>query len=54
MAVKAGARGVRIAPDANAIDDVLARAPDIAAGRLAPALAHSAKLHSGEGDNRGC
>lgn len=46
MAVEAGARGALIAPDAVAIDYVLARAPDIP---REAALAHWAALHSDEG-----
>ncbi len=49
MAVEAGARGALIAPDATAIDYVLARSPDIAGEVLAPALAHWATLRSDEG-----
>ncbi|MFM9899486.1 MAG: 3-isopropylmalate dehydratase large subunit [Polaromonas sp.] len=49
MAVEAGARGALMAPDATAIDYVLARAPDISGDVLAPALAHWATLHSDEG-----
>ena len=49
MAVEAGARGALIAPDATAIDYVLARTPDIAGDGLAPALAHWATLFSDEG-----
>jgi len=46
MAVEAGARGALIAPDAVAIDYVLARAPDIP---REAALAHWSSLHSDEG-----
>jgi 3-isopropylmalate/(R)-2-methylmalate dehydratase large subunit len=46
MAVEAGARGALIAPDARAIDYVLARAPDIVGGVRAAALAHWATLAS--------
>jgi len=46
MAVEAGARGALIAPDATAIDYVLARAPDIDASRRTAALALWATLHS--------
>jgi 3-isopropylmalate/(R)-2-methylmalate dehydratase large subunit len=46
MAVEAGARGALIAPDAVAIEHVLARAPDIAGDDLAAALAHWATLRS--------
>ena len=46
MAVEAGARGALIAPDATAIDYVLARAPDIDAAQREAALAHWATLHS--------
>jgi 3-isopropylmalate/(R)-2-methylmalate dehydratase large subunit len=47
MAVEAGARGALIAPDARAIDYVLARAPDVADGEWhEAALAHWATLHS--------
>ena len=49
MAVEAGARGALIAPDASAIDYVLARCPDLAGAWRAPALAHWATLHSDEG-----
>jgi 3-isopropylmalate/(R)-2-methylmalate dehydratase large subunit len=48
MAVEAGARGALIAPDAAAIDYVLARAPDIGGGQRERALAHWAGLHSDE------
>ena len=48
MAVEAGARGALIAPDATAIDYVLARCPDLAGEWRAPALAHWATLHSDE------
>jgi 3-isopropylmalate/(R)-2-methylmalate dehydratase large subunit len=46
MAVEAGARGALIAPDAPAIDYVLARTPDIVGGVRAAALAHWATLAS--------
>jgi 3-isopropylmalate/(R)-2-methylmalate dehydratase large subunit len=46
MAVEAGARGALIAPDATAIDYVLARALDIDASQRTAALAHWATLHS--------
>jgi 3-isopropylmalate/(R)-2-methylmalate dehydratase large subunit len=46
MEVEAGARGALIAPDATAIDYVLARAPDIDASRRTAALALWATLHS--------
>ncbi|WP_349742823.1 3-isopropylmalate dehydratase large subunit [Roseateles cavernae] len=46
MAVEAGARGALIAPDAVAIDYVLARAPDIGGAQREAALAHWAGLHS--------
>jgi 3-isopropylmalate/(R)-2-methylmalate dehydratase large subunit len=49
MTVEAGARGALIAPDAKAIDYVLARAPDIAGGVREQALAHWATLRSDEG-----
>ncbi|KRD55213.1 isopropylmalate isomerase [Acidovorax sp. Root275] len=49
MAVEAGARGALIAPDATAIDYVLARAPDITGAWRERALAHWATLHS-DGD----
>ncbi|SDO24905.1 3-isopropylmalate/(R)-2-methylmalate dehydratase large subunit [Rhodoferax sp. OV413] len=49
MAVEAGARGALIAPDATAIDYVLARAPDIQDGVRQAALAHWATLHSDAG-----
>ena len=49
MAVEAGARGALIAPDATAIDYVLAKAPDIAGDVRVQALAHWATLHSDEG-----
>ena len=49
MAVEAGARGALIAPDATAIDYVLARAPDIDASLRDRALAHWAGLHSDAG-----
>jgi len=49
MAVEAGARGALIAPDAVAIDYVLARAPDMTPGILRQAaLVHWATLHSDE------
>ncbi|MCX2865495.1 3-isopropylmalate dehydratase large subunit [Paucibacter sp. PLA-PC-4] len=46
MAVEAGARGALIAPDAVAIDYVLARAPDIWGAQCDAALAHWRGLHS--------
>ena len=46
MAVEAGARGALIAPDAAAIDYVLAHAPDLAGAWRDPALAHWASLRS--------
>ncbi|CAN5604300.1 3-isopropylmalate dehydratase large subunit [soil metagenome] len=46
MAVEAGARGALIAPDATAIDYVLARAPDIDADMRTAALANWATLRS--------
>jgi 3-isopropylmalate/(R)-2-methylmalate dehydratase large subunit len=49
MAVEAGARGALIAPDARAVDYVLARAPDIAGDLAADAAAHWAGLRSDEG-----
>lgn len=49
MAVEAGARGALIAPDARAIDYVLARAPDIGDEVGAGALAHWATLRSDDG-----
>jgi len=49
MAVEAGARGALIAPDAAAIDYVLARAPDIDDTQRAAALAHWATLHTDAG-----
>nr|WP_315190130.1 3-isopropylmalate dehydratase large subunit [uncultured Albidiferax sp.] len=49
MAVEAGARGALIAPDATAIDYVLARAPDIQGAVQDAALAHWAALHSDPG-----
>ena len=49
MTVEAGARGALIAPDAKAIDYVLARAPDITGELRDRALAHWASLHSDEG-----
>ena len=49
MAVEAGARGALIAPDAAAIEHVLARAPDVEGEALASALAHWATLRS-DGD----
>ncbi|BDT66941.1 3-isopropylmalate dehydratase large subunit [Comamonadaceae bacterium OS-1] len=49
MAVEAGARGALIAPDATAIDYVLARAPDIQGAVQDGALAHWATLHSDPG-----
>ena len=49
MAVEAGARGALIAPDATAVDYVLAKAPDIAGDVRVQALAHWATLHSDEG-----
>jgi len=49
MAVEAGARGALIAPDAAAIDYVLARAPDIGGEQRTAALAHWATLHTDDG-----
>ncbi len=49
MAVEAGARGALIAPDAKAIDYVLAHAPDIAGEWRDAALAHWAALRSDDG-----
>lgn len=49
MAVEAGARGALIAPDAKAVDYVLARAPDIQGEQRAQALACWANLHSDAG-----
>ena len=49
MTVEAGARGALVAPDREAIDYVLARAPDIDDELRARALAHWATLHSDEG-----
>lgn len=49
MAVEAGARGALIAPDATAIDYVLARAPDIDGTLREAALRHWASLHSDPG-----
>jgi 3-isopropylmalate/(R)-2-methylmalate dehydratase large subunit len=50
MAVEAGARGALVAPDAKAIDYVLAHGPDIADGGWRDAaLAHWATLRSDEG-----
>jgi len=49
MAVEAGARGALIAPDAAALDYVLARAPDIDGDQRAAALAHWATLHTDDG-----
>ncbi|KAF1017428.1 MAG: 3-isopropylmalate dehydratase large subunit [Stenotrophomonas maltophilia] len=49
MAVEAGARGALIAPDATAIDYVLARAPDISGALRTQALAQWARLHSDAG-----
>ncbi len=46
MAVEAGARGALVAPDARAIDYVLARAPDIAGPTRDAALEHWATLRS--------
>ena len=46
MAVEAGARGALIAPDAKAVDYVLARAPDIEGPQRAAALANWAMLRS--------
>ena len=46
MAVEAGARGALIAPDAVAVDYVLARAPDIGGATREAVLAHWALLHS--------
>jgi 3-isopropylmalate/(R)-2-methylmalate dehydratase large subunit len=49
MAVEAGARGALMAPDAQAIDYVLQRAPDITGDLRAAALHHWATLHSDDG-----
>jgi len=49
MAVEAGARGALVAPDARAIDYVLARAPDVTGGMRDDALASWAALHSDPG-----
>jgi 3-isopropylmalate/(R)-2-methylmalate dehydratase large subunit len=49
MAVEAGARGALVAPDAKAIDYVLARAPDITGDVRSAALARWASLTSDEG-----
>lgn len=49
MAVEAGARGALIAPDATAIDYVMAKAPDITGDMRTQALAHWATLHSDDG-----
>jgi 3-isopropylmalate/(R)-2-methylmalate dehydratase large subunit len=49
MAVEAGARGALVAPDAKALDYVLARAPDIAGDVRNAALAHWATLASDDG-----
>ncbi|MDB5892578.1 MAG: 3-isopropylmalate dehydratase large subunit, partial [Rhodoferax sp.] len=49
MAVEAGARGALIAPDAKAIDYVLARTPDIDGPLRAATLAHWATLRSDTG-----
>ena len=49
MAVEAGARGALVAPDALAIDYVLARAPDLAGEQRDAALASWAGLHSDAG-----
>jgi len=49
MSVEAGARGALVAPDAQAIDYVLQRAPDITGAWRAAALAHWATLHSDAG-----
>jgi 3-isopropylmalate/(R)-2-methylmalate dehydratase large subunit len=49
MAVEAGARGALIAPDATAIDYVLARAVDISGAQREAALAHWATLASDPG-----
>ncbi|WP_423598676.1 3-isopropylmalate dehydratase large subunit [Roseateles sp. MS654] len=46
MAVEAGARGALIAPDAAAINYVLARSPDLAGAWRQPALAHWRTLRS--------
>ncbi len=46
MTVEAGARGALIAPDQQAIDYVLQRAPDITGAWRDQALAHWATLHS--------
>jgi 3-isopropylmalate/(R)-2-methylmalate dehydratase large subunit len=49
MAVEAGARGALIAPDAAAIDYVLARATDIGGAQRDAALSHWATLRSDDG-----
>ena len=49
MAVEAGARGALIAPDATAIDYVLARATDIDGTQRDAALAHWATLRGDDG-----
>ena len=49
MAVEAGARGALIAPDATAINYVLARCPDLAGEWREPALAHWRTLRSDPG-----
>ena len=49
MAVEAGARGALIAPDAAAIDYVLARAPDITGEQRTAALTHWATLSTDDG-----
>lgn len=49
MTVEAGARGALIAPDARAIDYVMAHAPDIATGHRDAALAAWRELHSDAG-----
>jgi 3-isopropylmalate/(R)-2-methylmalate dehydratase large subunit len=49
MAVEAGARGALIAPDAKAIDYVLARAPEIASDHEPAATIAWTQLHSDDG-----
>jgi len=49
MTTEAGSRGALIAPDATAIEYVLARCPDIAGQHLDQALAQWQHLHSGDG-----
>jgi 3-isopropylmalate/(R)-2-methylmalate dehydratase large subunit len=49
MAVEAGARGALIAPDARAVDYVLARAADITGEQRTAAMEAWSRLHSDEG-----